>query len=410
MKVVIIGSGGQGTGLASLLTLEKDITSLVLADYSENALEAAKTSIELLENRLVQDIQYITVNAADVEDVRRVSQGASVIFNGTVPKFNYPIMKAALAEKTHYIDLFGAPFEDEGVSYEETLTAQFDLNEAFKDAGILGVPSLGASPGWTTLVALKSIEELDEVSEVIIRFYYYADTDKFYFPVAPTIILGEWLGAPSPLRTVNGVAETVDLLESKEIFDFLPPFGKREVYTVPTSPNIFIIPQLADKPVGLVVEKSGIGVGKLETFDIIVKALQKVTSKQGWGKEEINIIEKMAEDVILPFEFLNLLKAGEIRFEGSSVTIEVAGKKDGKDKRKISYCNSDFSLTSKYLPWSSPGVFATIGGLTIETVLGLVRGEIKDKGVLPVSSLALRDELLERMKKRGFVIQEVEID
>lgn len=67
-------------------------------------------------------------------------------------------------------------------------------------------------------------------------------------------------------------------------------------------------------------------------------------------------------------------------------------------------------MTSKYLPWSSPGVFATIGGLTIETVLGLVRGEIKDKGVLPVSSLALRDELLERMKKRGFEIQEVEID
>lgn len=411
MKVVIIGSGAQGTGLASLLAMEPEVTSLVLADYSPKALESTKEAIALLEDSaIVKEISYVTVDAANVDAVRKVIEGSDVVFNGTIPQFNYPIMKASIAEKTHYIDLLGAPFEDEGVSYEETISAQFDLNEEFKKAGVLAVPSLGASPGWTTLAGLKAIEEMDEVSDVILRFYVYVDSDKFYLPVAPPIVYAEWLGAPSPSRTVNGKVEYVDLMDSEEEFDFLGAVGKQKTYTITTSPNIFIIPQLADKPVGRVEEKAGVGVGKMDTLGIIVKGLQAATSKQGWNKSEINIIEEMSKEALPPVEFLNLFKAGEIREEASSVTIEVVGKKDEKNKRKISYCVTDLKLTHKYLPWSSTSVFATIGGITIETVLGLGRGEIKETGVLPVSSLSLRNELLERMKKRGFEIREIEID
>ena len=294
----------------------------------------------------------------------------------------------------------GAPFEDEGVSYEETISAQFDLDDEFKKAGVLAVPSLGASPGWTTLAVLKAIEELDEVSDVILRFFVYVDSDKFYLPVGPAIVYGEWLGAPYPSRTNNGKVEVVDLMDSEEEFDFLQPVGKQKAYTVTASPNIFIIPQLAGKPVGRVEEKAGVGVGKMDTLGIIVKGLQAATSKQGWNKSQINILEEMSKEALRPVEFLNLFKAGEIREEASSVTIEVIGKKDGKNKRKISYCVTDLKTTHKYLPWSSTSVFSTIGGLTIETVLGLGRGGIKETGVLPVSSLSLRDELLERMKKK----------
>lgn len=411
MKVVIIGSGAQGTGLASLLSLEQDVTSLVLADYSADALNVAKESIESLGySKKVKDIRYVTVDAGNEDEVGKILSGSDIVFNGTIPKFNFPIMKAALAEKLHYIDLFGAPYEDEGVSYEETISAQFDLSEDFKKAGVLGVPSLGLTPGWTTLVGVKSIQELDDVSDVIIRFYVYIDSEKFYLPVAPGIFFGEWLGAPYPSRTVNGKVEAVDLLESEEEFDFLEGIGKRKVYTVTTSPNIFILPLLAGKPIGRVEEKAGTGVGKWETKDLIVKALQSATSKQGWEKENINIVEKIAEEVIPPREFINLVKSGDIKWEGSSVSIEVIGTKNGKKIRKISHCNSDFSWTSKYLPSSSSSVFGVIGGLTIETVLGLGRGEIKETGVLPVSSLAIREELLERMKQRGFEIKEIEIE
>ena len=40
MKVVIIGSGAQGTGLAGLLVMEKDVDQLILADYSQESLDS----------------------------------------------------------------------------------------------------------------------------------------------------------------------------------------------------------------------------------------------------------------------------------------------------------------------------------------------------------------------------------
>ena len=35
MKVVIVGSGAQGTGLAGLLIMWKDVEQIILADYSQ---------------------------------------------------------------------------------------------------------------------------------------------------------------------------------------------------------------------------------------------------------------------------------------------------------------------------------------------------------------------------------------
>lgn len=408
MKVVIIGSGAQGTGLAGLLAGEQDVERLVLADYAQGALDASAALIDTLgERRRVRDIAFARVDAADTADVARVIRGSDIVFNATIPAFNLPIMRAALAEKAHYLDLFAAAFAEPGVAHEETIGAQFELNDAFAAAGLTALPSQGATPGWTTLVAQDAIEQLDTVESVDLRFYYHADTDVFYCPVAPTIFLNEWLGAPHPVRSRDGRPEAVDLIGSEEAFDFLAPLGRRKVYTVTAAPDVVLIPRFAGKPVGRVEQKAGVGIGRLDTKDILVKALQQATAAQGGRAGEVNIVAEMAKAFIPPIQFEALLREGAIRDEASTVTVEVVGERDGKRTRHLSYLTAELAEARARLPWSSPAVLSTIGALPVELVLALGRGRLTRRGVLSPTQIDDRAFFLRQVEARGLKVTNV---
>ena len=170
MKVCIVGTGSQGTGLAGLLAMEADVERLVIADYSEKNLEIARGLIDSLgDKKKVKDIQTKKVNAGDTDDVARVIAGSDVVFNGIIPKFNISIMKACIKEKCHYLDLFASPYEGDGISKEETIGAQFELDNEFKEIGRLALPSIGMSPGWTSLASQYMMDTMDEVDDVVIR-------------------------------------------------------------------------------------------------------------------------------------------------------------------------------------------------------------------------------------------------
>lgn len=76
MKICIVGTGSQGTGLAGLLSMEEDVERLVIADYSEKNLKICLELIQTLGSRIkVKDIRAEKVNASDVLDVARVIAG-----------------------------------------------------------------------------------------------------------------------------------------------------------------------------------------------------------------------------------------------------------------------------------------------------------------------------------------------
>ena len=230
MKVVIIGSGAQGTGLAGLLVMEKDVEQLILADYSQESLDKAKQLIDSLGEKIqTNQILYRTVNAGSVEEVATLLEGSDICFHAIVPKFNLPIMKACLKAHTHYMDLIGLPGSaDDG---DETIGAQIALFDDFAKAGLIAIPSIGISPGWTLLAAADMIEDFDTVDEVKIRWADYLDTDEFTSSINPTFMLSEWLGAPHPCAYKDGDLICESLLESEEEFEFPDPIGVRKIYT-----------------------------------------------------------------------------------------------------------------------------------------------------------------------------------
>lgn len=407
MKICVVGTGSQGTGLAGLLAMETDVEQLIIADYSVQALETAKALIDTLGDRKkVKEIVVEQVDAGDTADVARVIRGSDIVFNGIIPKFNIPIMRACVQEKCHYLDLFAAPYEGPGLPKEETIGAQFELFDAFKAAGLTALPSIGMSPGWTSLAAQHAIDQLEEVGDVIIRWGDFIDTDAFFAPISPIVIFHEWFGAPYPVCTENGRQKPVDLVAGEEEFEFPDPIGTRKIYTVTSHPDIVLIPQFAGKPVRRCEEKGGIFLGKLSMKDIWVKAIQQATSLQGNTKTEINIMEECAGHFLLPNEFGRLLKEGKIREHAVCFSCEVNGTKEGKFVRHIQYYTSTLTEAQKHLPWASPAVYGTIGGMPIELVLALGRNQITQRGVFSIGELGISDELNRAMAKRGQVLTE----
>lgn len=400
MRVVVIGSGAQGTGMAGLLAMEKDIDEIILADYSEKALEKAKILIESLGNRKLNEVCYKTVHADDINDIARVIHGSDICFHAILPKFNLPIMKACLKEHVNYLDLIALPAEGPGVSWDETIGAQLELFDAFKKENLIAIPSVGISPGWTLYAAADMIKEFDEVKEVVIRWSDWLDTEVLTSSINPAFMLSEWFGGPHPSAWKNGEVVAEDLIDSEEEFEFPQPIGMRKIYTCTSQPDIMMIPMFSPKKIPYCVEKGGPNLGKMDPLHIWIKAIQKATAAQGTLVENINMIQEFGKMIIPPTEQDKMFNEGTIRNQATCFSVEVNGYKDGKFRKHIQYNNCTLETARKHLPWGTPAVYDTIGGLPIILILMIGRGEIRQRGVFSIGQLGmgerLKKELIER--------------
>ena len=407
MKICVVGSGSQGTGLAGLLAMEPDVEKLVIADYSEKNLKLAYDLVMSLgERRKVSDISAVQVNAGDEDDVARVIHGCDIVFNGIIPRFNLPIMRACIREKCHYLDLFASPYEGNGVTREETIGAQFELDEQFRAIGRLALPSVGMSPGWTSLAAEYMMDTMDTVEDVIIRWGDLVDTEEPLAPISAITLMHEWMGAPSPVRTHDDKPEYVNLLESEETFRFPEPIGERKIYTVTAHPDIVLIPRFSDKKIRICEEKGGVFLHNMQMKDIWIHCMQQAASKQGDEKSELNIMEEMSKGLIPAVRYNELLQEGKIHDHAVCFSCEVRGRKDDAAVSHICYYTATLKESLKHLPWASPAVYGTVGGMPVELVLALGRGELKQTGVMSVGKLGIAPELNKKMAKRGQILTE----
>jgi hypothetical protein len=407
VDVAVVGSGNQGTGLAGLLAREPDVRRIVLADCDQAMIETAMELVGGLDGVDPQRLELVAtpLDASDVSAVTAAIQGCDIVFNGTIPAFNMPIMKACLEAGAHYLDLFGLPFEGGGVPMDETIGAQLELDEAYRAKGILGLPSVGMSPGWTSLAADYMMAGMDTVDSVVIRWADWLDTTAFIAPISPGVLFHEWFGAPFPLAVEEGEPTEVDLLDSEEEFDFPQPIGSMPVYTVTAHPDIVLIPLFSDKPIRWVEEKGGIVLGSLKMKDVWLKAIRAQTGQKPPQPED-SAESRFAGSFIAPIEFFNLYESGELKDAALSFTTEVVGTKGGAPIRHTCYYTSTLELAQKHLPWASHSVYGTVGGMPVELVLGLGRGQIKERGVLSVAQLEDTSWLWKAMAARGQMMTE----
>lgn len=403
MKLGIIGSGAEGTGLAGLLAQE-EIELLLLADYSEAALERAQKCIAMLGDGIkAKEIKYCKVDAGNIDNVCTVIHGLDAVINAILPKFNIPIMKACIREKVNYTDLLTMP-DAPGTPEDETFSAQMGLDKEFKEAGITAVPYVGISGGWVSLVAKKALDKFDTVDEVMLYFFDDADTDELLPAILPSELIGEYLSQPGSLVNIDGELQTVDFIDTEEYYDFPGPSGKHAVYTNNCMGDISIIPDFAGKPIHRCEAKNGSRIGKYETKDWLLKVLLKATLKQGFEKSDINIVDAMAENMQLPSMFSKFLAEGKIKDETFTMVVQIRGTIGGKK-----YLHKDWSVTTlenslAHLPWAGPNVFSTIGGTPVSFMLALGSRKMKQTGVIRVADFENADEVLEKVASYGHLL------
>ncbi|MBI9105205.1 MAG: saccharopine dehydrogenase NADP-binding domain-containing protein [Spirochaetales bacterium] len=169
-RVMIMGTGAQGSAVARLLDKEPNVTEIICADYDLKAAEDLGNSLS--------KARAVKVNAKDVEDIVKAGKGADIIVNGLPISFNITVMEAAIRLKAHYQDL--CMTEIAGMDSIESTEYMFTKqNKKFEDAGVLAITNTGSAPGLVNIVVRETAEKFDSVDTIEMNVYEGVWSNKF---------------------------------------------------------------------------------------------------------------------------------------------------------------------------------------------------------------------------------------
>jgi lysine 6-dehydrogenase len=227
-SVVLGGGGAMGRVTARALAEDARVTQVTVADLSE---AAAQRTVDWLERGREKAVAV----ASDVRDpagLAKLLGGADVVLNATDYPFNLDVMRAALAAKIPYADLGGL--------FHMT-RKQYELSDAFAEAGLTAVLGIGSTPGITNILARVAADQFDTVERLDVRIGS-ADLRSGDVPFAPPYSIRTILDECSlePMVFANGKTRAVEPLTGQEIIDFPAPVGRvTAMYTLHSEVALF---------------------------------------------------------------------------------------------------------------------------------------------------------------------------
>ncbi|MBI4374960.1 MAG: saccharopine dehydrogenase NADP-binding domain-containing protein [Elusimicrobia bacterium] len=154
MKIMVIGSGMQGRACAFDLLRNPRLKTVVLADNSAKSLDEARRFLRS------GKVEIVRMDASDLARVKKVAQDCDVMVSAVPYFFNLDLAKAAVAAKTHFVDLGGNT---------DIVLRELGLHPQAARAGVTLLPDVGLGPGMTTTIAVHGMNQLDTVEDVLIR-------------------------------------------------------------------------------------------------------------------------------------------------------------------------------------------------------------------------------------------------
>lgn len=158
-KLIIIGAGGVGNVVARKCAREHETFSeILLASRTKSKCDAIAKAIG------GNKIETAQVDADNVDELVSLFTrfNPDLVINVALPYQDLTIMEACLQTKTHYLDTANyEPIDEAKFEYKW----QWELNEKFKEAGIMALLGCGFDPGVTgiyTAYALK--HHFDEIN------------------------------------------------------------------------------------------------------------------------------------------------------------------------------------------------------------------------------------------------------
>ncbi|MGZ3600403.1 MAG: saccharopine dehydrogenase family protein [Ktedonobacterales bacterium] len=214
MHLVVLGGGGA-MGRITVRTLAEDarVSRITVADVN---LAAAERTISWLEQGH-DKAHAVVCDVRDEHATTEMLRGTAAVLNATDYPYNLHVMRAALVAHVSYADLGGL--------FHMT-RRQYELDAAFKDAGLTAVLGIGSTPGITNLLARVAVDHLDSVDRLDVRIGsgdFRPSNAPFAAPYSIRTILDEC--TLQPLVYADGDWHTVPPMSGQEQIDFPPPVG-----------------------------------------------------------------------------------------------------------------------------------------------------------------------------------------
>ena len=169
-KVLVLGTGAQGTTVAKRLDLEPNVDKIICADYDEAAAKELAGELKKAEGCFC--------DASKKDQVVKLVEGCDLVVNALPLAFGINVIEAALEAKCNYQD-FAAPegFEDTWEKCMYKLLTEY--SEKFKEAGILGIMGTGSAPGTMCVVARDTMKDIDECDSIYMMVYEGVEAKRF---------------------------------------------------------------------------------------------------------------------------------------------------------------------------------------------------------------------------------------
>jgi len=389
MKILIVGTGAQGSVIATELVRSPEISEVRVSDV-----DLAKAE-RLAERLKSEKVRAQRVDAKRTDDVIRAAEAVNVIVNTATlnDQITSNIMEAALKVGTHYQDL---------ASYSHE---RLDFSDKWKEAGLTALIDTGLAPGLSNVLAAQAADKLDRVEEIRIRIWggvESKDPTSFWSPeTAWDDMVGE------PIVYENGEIKRVPPFSGEEMYSFPDPVGPQTVFWhAHEEPET--LPHFIGKGVKYVDFKLGgpdfplakaiVELGLMDDKPIDVKGV-KVAPR--------DVFLALVPPTPPMEEVERMIKAGMINMR-VCCAVDVKGQEDDAEVRHILYSNfMDIHELEKRMPGANPIAYLTSVPASIFTRM-LIKEEIKTRGVIPPEALEpeVRRVFIDRLVEKGITVHE----
>lgn len=218
---VILGAGRQGLALAYDLALNCEARSITLADSDAAVAQRGVERVRALTAKAACKWTAATCDVADINHVRELIRGATVVLSAVPYRFNVALTDAALAERAHFNDLGG----NTGVVRD-----QLSRHIAAASAGVSVVPDCGLAPGLGNILAAYGISQIEQPLEAHVRCGGLPE--RLIGPLNYKLLfnfqglINEYSGCGEFLR--DGKRIDIPTLTELETIEFPPPVGRCE--------------------------------------------------------------------------------------------------------------------------------------------------------------------------------------
>lgn len=385
MRATVLGVGAAGEVVARHLANSGSFDELVITDADRGRLQAVADKVS-------DSVEARRIDVRRREDLAKACRGADLVLNCVSGEHNLRIMREALRQKAHYIDLAAEPVPARGGS---EINLQLEMDDAFRRRDRIALLGMGVAPGVTNLLVRWASTRFTSIDTVRIRVYGSGYAQVEGHPFAPLFSAESFLDEVLSPAVVWNVDRLVWLppFEGEEIFVFPDPLGPATCYNV-SNDETETLPRLIGKGIRFIDFKYAIAPDRKAILESLYRLGLSSKKPVRIGRAKVRPVD-MVLALVPPAADL----PGRVR-GATCVTVEVEGR--GAEGVRL------WTIMDHRDAYKRMGVTGT-GFLTgtppAAAAEAIVEGEIRERGVVTGGGID-PTPVLERCASRGMPLLE----